>query len=741
MRYLVAALALLSAPVLAQSKPSASPQSVAEPSLPRQLAETSYFSVGRPGLTSITPDEKTVYFLRASPTSRLQTLFAFDVATGQTREVLTPEALLKGAEETLSAEEKARRERMRLRASGFTSFELTRDGEKLRLGLSGRLYVVERASGKVTEVKTGPGVIDPSFSPDGRQVAYVRDNDVYRVELASNREHRVTRGGTPGKPHGLAEFLAQEEMGRYSGYWWSPDAKLLAYTEVDTAGMEQFTIVDVMHPEAGAQRFPYPRAGQANAKVRLGLIPATGGRTTWVDWDAGKYPYLAAVTWPEKGPLTLLVQNRLQTEEQVLAVDVKTGRTRVLLTEQDEAWLDLYPPFPHWLPDGSGFLWLTERNGAHEVELRNADGSLARSLVKPDAGFRALVRYLPEEDTLYFLGGPNPTERYLWCVVKGGAPTRVTSGGPALESARMSEKGGLLTLSTEGPTSLRRVHVLKSDGTRVGELPSVAKEPPFQPRLEVRQVGKEGFWASIVRPRYFKPGVKLPVIVDVYGGAIATSVHQSMVQHLMAQWMADQGFLVVKFDGRGTPLRGREWQRAVKYNLGMVTLDDQVAALKALAAEVPEVDVQRAGIVGWSHGGYISALAAMERPDVFKAAVAGALVADWRDYDTHVSERLLGLPQEHPEAYDRSSLLTYAKQDKPIGKLLLIHGTADDNVYFFHTLKLSDALFRAGRPHEVLPLSGFTHMVADPLVSERLEERVMRHFREHLSPAPGVTSR
>ncbi|MFP2927215.1 DPP IV N-terminal domain-containing protein [Pyxidicoccus sp. 3LG] len=731
MRYLLTALALLSAPVAATPKPT-TPAASKEPSLVRQISETFYFNIGRPGLTAISPDEKTVYFLRASPASRLQTLFAFDVATGQTREVLTPEAVLKGAEETLSPEEKARRERMRMRAMGFTSFEMSRDGAKLRLALSGRLYVVELASGKVTELKAGPGVIDPRFSRDGRQVAYVREHDVYRVDLATNTEHRVTRGGTPEKTHGLAEFLAQEEMGRYTGYWWSPDAKLIAYAEADTSEVEKLTIVDVMRPEAGAQRFPYPRAGQANAKVRLGLIPVKGGKTTWVDWDAGKYPYLASVTWPEKGPLTLLVQNRLQTEEQLLAVDVKTGKTRVLHTERDEAWVELYPPFPQWLEDGSGFLWFTERNGAPEVELRNADGSLARSLVKPDAGFRALVRYLPAEDTLYFLGGPNPTERYLWRVVKGGAPTRVTAGGPALEMAWMSEKGGLLVLATEGPTSLRRSYVMRPDGTRVGELPSVAKEPSVQPRLEVLQVGKERFWASIVRPRDFKPGVKLPVLVDVYGGAIVTSVHQSMAQHLMAQWMADQGFILVKFDGRGTPLRGRDWMRAAKFNLGLVTLEDQVAALKALAAEVPEVDLKRAGIFGWSHGGYISALAAMERPDVFKASVAGAPVTDWRDYDTHVSERLLGMPQEQPEAYERSSLLTYAKQDKPMARLLLIHGTGDDNVYFFHTLKLSDALFRAGKRHDLLPLNGATHMVSDPAVDERMWERVMHHFRENL---------
>ena len=741
MRYLLAALILLSAPVvLAQSKPAA-PAVPSGTAFLRELSETRHYNLGRPGRASITPDEKTVYFLRGQPPSGAQTLFAFDVATGQTREVLTPQALLKGAEETLSAEEKARRERMRMVASGFASFELSADGERLRLGLSGRLYVVERASGKVTELKTGPGVIDPQFSPDGRQVAYVRDNDVYRVDLASNTEARVTRGGTPEKTHGLAEFLAQEEMGRFTGFWWSPDSKLIAYEESDTSQVEQFTLLDVMHPEAGAQRFPYPRAGKANAKVRLGLTPVTGGKTTWVDWDAEAYPYLASVTWPQKGPLTLLVQNRRQTEVRVLAVDVKTGKTRVLHSEKDDAWVELAPPFPTWLPDGSGFLWLTERNGAPEVELRNADGGLVRSLVKPEAGFRALVRYVAAEDTLYFLGGPNPTERYLWRTVKGGAPTRVTSGGPALESARMSEKGGLAVVHTEGPTSLRRAVVLKTDGTRVGELPSVAKEPPFQPRLEIRQVGKERFWTSVVRPRDFKPGVKLPVIVDVYGGAIITSVHQSMAQHLMAQWMADQGFLVVKFDGRGTPLRGRAWMKAAKYSLGLVTLEDQVAALKALAAEMPEVDLRRVGITGWSHGGYVSALAAMERPDVFKAAVAGALVADWRDYDTHVSERLLGMPDEHPEAYERTSLLTYAKQDKPIGRLLIVHGTADDNVYFFHALKLSDALFRAGRPHELLPLSGSSHMVADPLADQRLQERVMRHFKEALAPVAATAAR
>jgi dipeptidyl-peptidase 4 len=198
--------------------------------------------------------------------------------------------------------------------------------------------------------------------------------------------------------------------------------------------------------------------------------------------------------------------------------------------------------------------------------------------------------------------------------------------------------------------------------------------------------------------------------------------------------MADQGFLIVRFDGRGTPLRDAKWERAVHLDFSGVTLEDQAAAVQALAAQVPEVDPRRVGIEGWSFGGYMAALAVLKRPDVFKAAVSGAPVVDWLDYDTHYTERYLGLPQQHPAAYEKSSLLTYARDtSKPLPPLLLIHGTADDNVYFFHTLKLSDALFRAGRPHELLPLSGLTHMVPDPLVTQRQYERVMDHFKRHLA--------
>ncbi|MBF5043279.1 prolyl oligopeptidase family serine peptidase [Aggregicoccus sp. 17bor-14] len=722
-RLVLAAAVLLGLPALAQ--PQGAPTSFL-----RELTETRRYTAGRPIASTPTPDGGTVLFLRSSPTSSALSLWAFDVASGQARELLTPEGVLGGVGETLSREEAARRERMRVGARGFTTFALSKDGRRVLLTLSGRLFLLERASGQVRELKAAAGGIDPRLSADGEHVAYVRGSDLYQLDLRTGREHRVSRGGTPERTHGLAEFVAMEEMGRFTGYWWSPDARQLAFTESDTRGVEKLALADPAHPERAPERVPYPRPGTPNARVRLFVAQATGGSPREVRWDLERYPYLATVRWPERGPLTLLVQNRAQTEELLLAADPRTGATRTLLTERDPAWVNLDQDFPLWREDGTGFLWQTERNGDTELELRSADGRLLRSRVAPGAGFRALVRYVEAEDTLYFLGGPNPTERYLWRSVRGGAPERVSQETPALESATVTPDGRVVVLTSESPTHLRRTRVLRADGTTSGELPSVAKEPPFTPRLEVRQVGKAGYWTSLVRPRAAKPGVKLPVIVRIYGAAHPL-VQQGMTLHLDSQWMADQGYLVVSIDGRGTWFRGRAWERALKYDF-VGRLDEQVEALRALAAQVPELDLARVGIEGWSNGGYMAAMAVLERPDVFRAAVAGAPVVDWRDYDSHLTERFLGLPQEHPEAYARNSLLPAASAPGPMGKLLLIHGTADDNVFLGHTLRLCDALLRAGKPFSLLTLSGSTHMPVDPLSVERRWERTMRHFHESL---------
>ena len=706
----------------------------------RLHAETRGFMLGRPVRPKPTPDGRFVLFLRAQAKAPQQSLFEFDVSTGKTRELLTPEQLLKGAEENLGPEEKARRERQRVSVSGFTDFQVSEDGKHILVSLSGRLYRVERESGKSYKLLTGDGVlVDPKFSPDGIHVSYVLDHDVYRFDDVWG-EDPLTTGGTEKKTHGLAEFVAQEEMGRFTGYWWAPDGLSLLYEEADAEGVEVWQVADPIHPDQPAQPFFYPRPGKANVQVRLGIIAAPGGnpgrifpcgaQTLWVEWDADKYPYLADVKWDESGPLTIVVQNRTQTELVLLKVDPATGKTTPLLTEKDAAWVNLRHDGPRWLDDGS-FLWPAEGKDGPRLEHREKDGALRRVLVPADAGFQELLDVDPKAGTFVYRAGRSPTVSTLFrgSLEKGDVKRLEYSAG--VHSAVFSKDHSLYVETSTSAEAMPKTTVHKATGELVGELPSVALEPPFALNTETVKVGDDpGFYAYLIRPHDFDKNKRYPVILHVYGGPTHLMVQDAMGGRLIDQWLADQGFIVAASDNRGTPGRGRDWEKAVDKHFGSVPLEDQVAGLKALGGRFPEMDLDRVGVYGWSFGGYLSALAVLKAPDVFKAAVAGAPVVDWLDYDTHYTERYLGLPDADAEAYKEASLLTYAADLKR--PLLLVHGTADDNVYFRHTLKLTNALFRAGKDFELLPLAGMTHMTPDPVVTERLYERIAGHFRKHL---------
>jgi dipeptidyl-peptidase 4 len=697
-----------------------------------QYADTWRFRLGAPESIRFTPDGREVLFLRSGPRDFVRDLYVFDVATGVERRLLTAAELLGGAEESLSVEERARRQRMRMAARGIASFQLSPDGARILFPLSGRLYVYDRSGGGVRVLGDEAGApVDPRWAPDGRSVACVRGGELCVIDTESGAQRPVTAGASDGITHATAEFVAQEEMDRMEGFWWSPDSRALAYQETDERAVERFHIADPMHPERASDSFAYPRAGRRNAVVRLGIVSAQGGPTTWVRWDRDAFPYLAKVVWSAGAPLTILVQNRAQTEERLLAVDA-AGATQTLLTETDPAWLNIDASAPRWLPDGSGFLWSTEREGRWQLELRHRDGTPDRVVVPPEVGYRKLLRVDPERRVVWFLASDEPTEQHVWRVSldPGARPE------PATTQAGEHD-------AEVGPGDVRVVHrsalaeasswtVLRGD-TSVGALSSRAEEPVLAPRVELARVGDDALRAAIVRPSNHLPGQRHPVILMVYGGPHAQMVGHSRARYLLAQYFAEQGFAVVMLDGRGTPHRGRAWERAIHRAFGDVPLDDQVRGLQALGAEHPELDLQRVGVYGWSFGGYLSALATLRRPDVFRAGIAGAPVSDWRDYDTHYTERYMGVPAgDDDAAYRQGSLLTWAEGLRR--PLLVIHGTADDNVYFLHGVRLSDALFRAGRTHEFLPLAGSTHSVADPVVARLLYRRMADFFRRRLRP-------
>jgi dipeptidyl-peptidase-4 len=707
----------------------------------RRHAETRGFMLGRPVKPKPTPDGKAVLFLRAQARVPKLRLYEFDVATGKTRELLTPEAVLKGAEEHLTPEEKARRERQRVSVGGFADFQVSDDSSLILVSLSGKLYVVKRENGAVRELATGEGtILDPKFSPDGKSVAYVRDNDVYVIGVDGGKEQRVTTGGSDKKTHGLAEFVAQEEMSRFTGYWWSPDAKHIAYEEADADGVEVWYVADPISPETPPNPTFYPRPGKANVKVRLGVVPVTGGDTVWLEWDAKKYPYLTDVRWDKKGGLTLAVQTRLQDELVLLRADPATGKTTPLVTEKDAAWVNIHHDTPRWLDDGS-FLWTGHDKLGERLEQRDATGELKRVLVPGDSGYMGLVDVDAKAGQVVFEASAEPTEAHLYkLALDGGKPVALTKE-PGLHAAVFGKNHEIYVHQESTPGAMPKSTVHRADGALIGELPSVAEEPPFTPKSDTVKVGFDGagFYAYVVRPHGFDPTKRYPVVLYVYGGPGHQQVQATMNTRLLPQWIADQGFIVVSLDNRGTPGRGRDWEKAISRKFGSVPLEDQVAGLKALGAKYPEMDLDRAGVYGWSFGGYLSALAVLRRPDVFKVGIAGAPVVDWLDYDTHYTERYLGLPETDAAAYKEASLLTYAADLKR--PLLLVHGTADDNVYFRHTLKLSNALFREGKEFELLPLPGLTHMVPDPVVMQRLYGRFAQEFQKHLGKPAAQSDR
>ena len=713
---------------------------IAELDFLEHYAATYGFWLGMPSSIRPTPDGSEVLFLRATARDFTQTLYSFDLESGEERVLLTADQVLMGETAELSEEERERRERLRSVASGIASYQLSRDGSHILVPLSGRLFHVKHDDGTVVELQTEAGYPnDARLSPTGEDVAYVVDSDLYVFNIAGSHERRLTETAAEHLTNGLPGFIAQEEMLRYAGYWWSPAGTQLAYEETDTTDVERLYAHDPADPTAQPHESYFPRAGTQNPASRLGVISADGGETRWIEWDQEAFPYLATVRWSPNAPLTVVVQNRAQDEVRILAADPETGETRVLHTETDAHWVNLDQQVPRWLDDGSAFLWTTERRGAWQLELRDADGELVGELTPLDFVYDGLLHVDEARRLVWIRGGVDPIETQVFRL-----PLDSNNDSPNSEALEAMVSGAGVhsaVIGDDGETWVERRRPFQGDSEwivhsgeqRVGALTSAGEQPPFLPDLVLATVGERQFRTAIIRPRNFQEGRRYPVLVSVYGGPSIRVVRASARHYLSEQWIADQGYIVVSIDGRGTTGRGAEWERAIAGNFIDAALEDQVTALQALGERFDAMDLSRVGIYGWSFGGYMATMAVLLRPDVFHVAVAGAPVTEWREYDTHYTEHYMGLPQDNVEGYDRSSALTHAARlERP---LLLIHGTSDDNVYFTHTARLSDALLRAGRPHTVLPLSGATHLIGDPELTRGLAINRVRFFNRHLRPA------
>ncbi len=745
-------------------------------SFPRQQARTRRFTLGVPRAFTglLGPAGPLVLFLRSEDGEDPVThLWRHDPATGRTERLVDAHAIEPDGG-PLPPEERARRERAREQAEGIVSYAVDAGGTVAAFTLGGRLHSVDVATGAVATHPTAGPAFDPRPSPDGRSIAYHADGGLHLVTLEDG-------AGQPGRTRplvteaevawGRAEFIAAEEMGRSRGFWWSPGGERLAVARVDERQVAAWTIADPARPADPATVHRYPAAGGDNAEVSLWLVDVEDGVRTEVVWDRARDEYLAAVDWD--GPLTLLVQPRDQRAAGVLTVDTATGRTNQVHRWSDPAWVELVPGAPRWV--GARLVTVEDRHelgrggsralcldgvpvtpaGLQVRELLGGRPERADGPARPDDAATSIeVLASPADDPtridVYTVAVEADLSAVSWSETATEAPgvRRRVPGqlprdhGSGDGSAPWVEVTAVLDRPT--PTVTVGWETSDDDGAdrlHVHALEVVAQRPLVEARPRLLRVGERELSAALLLPSDDDGRQPLPVLLDPYGGPHAQRVLAANQAFLTSQWLADQGFAVLVVDGRGSPGRGPSWERAIHHDLATPVLADQLDALAAVAAEEPRLDLDRVAIRGWSFGGYLAALAVLRRPDVFRAAVAGAPVTDWCLYDTHYTERYLGHPETHPEAYRVSSLVDvdgslpgaapWDEDDLP--ELLLIHGLADDNVVAAHTLRLSAALLADGRPHQVLPLSGVTHMTPQEVVAERLLTTQVTFLRRALA--------
>lgn len=672
-------------------------------SYPRQKARTRSFQLGKPRSFTILPQNRLLFLRSESGTSPANDLWLFD---GTERRVVSSAELIAPGE--LPAAERARRERMREVTEAITAYSVDDAGRYVVFTLSGRASIADLDEGTVAALPLPDGIVDPRISPDGNHIAYVHDRSLWRIERNSLQPVLVAAAATDTECWGLAEFIAAEELDRMRGFWWIGDALLVERSDEQDVSMQW--ISDPSRPDREPIPHRYPAAGTANARVELWFITADGERAE-LQRDHEAWPYVASLH--DDNGTVIAYLSRDQRRMRIDAFDPVTRTTHTLRTIEDRYWVDVHAGVPTL--DATGAL-LT-------IEPVDGVNRLCRDGNPVSSTHSNVVALLDATDPPTVLAQPEPTTLQVESILSGDVSPGV---GDSWCSGVVRHGNQLLACAGLDSTSSRFVF-----RTEAGEhvIASNAERPNLTPRPHIARVTERGLPTALLLPENHDGG-SLPVIMSPYGGPHGQRVIGAAIGYLTEQWIANRGYAVLVVDGAGTPGRGPDIERLVAGNLSDPVLADQVAALHAVAAQHPELDLNHVGIRGWSFGGYLAALAVLDRPDVFHAAVAGAPVTDWRLYDTGYSERYLGNPALDDAPYAQTDLIgRAARLTRP---LLLIHGLADDNVVAAHTLQLSHALLAAGREHQVLPLSGITHMTPQEIVAENLLLFEMSFFDTHL---------
>ena len=691
-------------------------------------------------------------------------LVSHDPASGETRVLVSAAELIPPKESSpLGVEDYAfSSDRSRL-------LVFTKSKRVWRTNSRGDFWVLDRAARELRKLggdAAPSSLMHAKFAPSGTQVAYVRENNIYVEDLIDGRIKKLTNSRSNDEINGTFDWVYEEEFSLRDGFRFSPDGKSIAYWQLDTRGVPDFPLVnntDSLYPRI--TNVKYPKVGEKNATCRVGVVPTSGGETIWVDVPGdARDNYIAYLEWTSDGKQLVLQQlNRHQNTVRVMTASIAKSedfnsdgsvRTRTILEDHDDAWIDLQDELA-WVHDGQEFLWLSERDGWRHLYRASRDGSgpaanALRLVTSGEFDVIGIAGVDKVSDTVYFTASPkNATQRYLYRVkLDGTGMTRVSPDGqPGTHDVQ---------LSPDAKWAVDRYSafdvVPKAALVRLPEHKTVrmlAENKGLQSKLEKLEKGRTEFFGVdigkgvaldgwCILPPKFDKAAKYPLLVHVYGEPAGQTVLDRWggSNHLWHRMLAQNGYVVMSFDNRGTPApRGRAWRKSVFHQIGILAPEDQAAAVRAVLRELPYIDKDRIGIWGWSGGGSMTLNAIFKFPDLYKTGISIAPVANQRYYDTIYQERYMGLPGDNVEGFRRGSPINYAHQLK--GNLLLIHGTGDDNCHYQGTEALINELIRHNKPFTMMAYPNRSHGIYEGQnTTLHLRELMTRYLKQNLPPGP-----
>ena len=698
-----------------------------------------------PVALKFSPDGSRVTYLKPSQKNfeRLD-LWEFNVATQQTRLLVDASELVSG-QRILSDEEKARRERKRITQTGIVEYFWSPKSNAILFPLNGNLFLYHLDQAETLQQLTTDVTFetDLHFSPDGRFLSFVRNQNLFCIEVATGVERQLTLDGSGTISNGVAEFIAQEEMHRFDGYWWSPDSQSIAFIQVDegTVELSQRYEIDADHFGVFDQRYPY--AGTPNARTRLGVIDITTAEIHWPAIERDPDTYLARVNWlGDSARLAIQIQSRNQQRLDLVLWHKRQDTVSTLLSETAATWINLHDCF-HSLQTGQEFIWASERSGYRHLYRYNIEGQLLNTITSGDWVVANLHGVDEVRETIYFDGfADTPLEKHLY---RGSLnahlePVRISATGQShqVELSR-SLQHYIDSYSSASQPPAVSIQTIAGEVLLDLEPNKVDAHHPFHPyhdscgKVEFGQLSAEDgqtLHYRLIKPKDLAPGVQCPLIVTVYGGPGVQRVTNEWIPP-WHHYMASRSYAMLQLDNRGSSNRGKAFEDPIFGRLGEVEVSDQLVGVN-YATSLPWIDARRVRVFGHSYGGYMTLMLMMKAPEVFIAGVSVAPVTDWRLYDTHYTERYLGLPSHNPDGYLSSSVFPYVHNLH--GKLLVIHGMADDNVLFTNSTKLYQALQDENLAFEIMNYPGAKHGLSGRKVNLHRYGMMDQFFDQHLSP-------